>query len=118
MARLRAVLRRPGCRQQQQLRFGNLAFDSQQRLLQAPQGSQQLPKREAMLLEILLKNAPQIVIKDQLEERLYGLEEEVSINAVEALVSRTRRKMKQLGASCGIETIRGIGYRLTLELGR
>lgn len=113
-ARLRAVLRRPGSREENQLAFGNLQFEMRTRELSSPDASQTLARREAMLLRLLLNSAPQVLIKDQLEERLYGFNEEVSTNAVEALVSRTRRKLREVKANCHIETIRGLGYRLSL----
>jgi DNA-binding response OmpR family regulator len=76
-----------------------------------------LSKRELALLEELLRNAPRVVIKDHLEERLYALSEAVTPNAIEALVSRLRRKLADAGADSSIETLRGLGYRLTLNAG-
>lgn len=111
-ARLRAVLRRFGHRSTHSLRFGNLTFDRRNRQLHSPDSTLALAKREAVLLETLLDAAPRVVIKDFLEDTLYGLEEVVSSNAVEALVSRTRRKLTGINASCRIETLRGLGYRL------
>ena len=65
-----------------------------------------------MLLEEMLRIAPRIVIKEQLEERLYAFNEPVTLNAIEALVSRLRRKLSEAGAHSRIETVRGLGYRL------
>lgn len=112
-ARLRAVLRRPGHRRQTVLNFGNLSFDTVNRMASTPHDALNLPRREAMLLETLIQSAPRVVVKDYLEKILYNLDEIVSSNAVEALISRTRRKLNALDASCKIETLRGIGYRLT-----
>lgn len=71
-----------------------------------------LARREAMLLEELLRIAPRIVIKERLEERLYAFNEPVTLNAIEALVSRLRRKLSAGGANSRIDTVRGLGYRL------
>jgi two-component system, OmpR family, response regulator QseB len=53
-----------------------------------------------------------VVAKDVLEDRLYTFDEAASSNALEAAVSRLRKKMAAAGAAVRIETKRGIGYRL------
>lgn len=111
-ARLRAVLRRPGQRAERRLQLGNLSFCQESRDAHVGQRPLLLSKREMALLEELLRSAPRVVIKDQLEERVYALSEAVTPNAIEALVSRLRRKLAEAGADSGIETLRGLGYRL------
>jgi DNA-binding response OmpR family regulator len=113
-ARLRAVLRRPGSRVSTLLRCNNLAFEPETRHLSVDGNTRitVLARREAMLLEEMLRIAPRIVIKEQLEERLYAFNEPVTLNAIEALVSRLRRKLSEAGAHSRIETVRGLGYRL------
>lgn len=111
-ARLRAILRRSGPRQEQRLQLGNLSFCQQQRDVLIGSRPLLLPRRELALLEELLRNAPRVVIKEQLEERLYAMHDAVTPNAVEALVSRLRRKLSAAGADSSIETLRGLGYRL------
>ncbi|MCV6622244.1 MAG: response regulator transcription factor [Cellvibrionaceae bacterium] len=112
-ARLRAVLRRSGPKADPRLRFGDLSFSPQNRLLEAGTEDTILARREAVLIETLIKAAPRVVIKDHLEETLYGMDENASSNAVEALISRTRRKLKSLQSHCKIETMHGVGYRLS-----
>ena len=112
IARVRAVLRRPGNRQQALLNFGDITFDPNKRILTSTNSTLALTRREAMLMETLLLAAPRAVIKDHLEESLYSIDEVASLNAIEALVSRTRRKLGSLESTCKIETLRGIGYRL------
>ena len=112
-ARLRAVLRRPGPRGDNRLQLGNLSLCLTNRDVLVNRQSVLLPKRELALLEELLRNTPRVVVKDQLEERLYSLNEAVTPNAIEALVSRLRRRLQAAGADSSIETLRGLGYRLT-----
>jgi len=64
------------------------------------------------VLEELLIAAGAVVVRDLLGERLYDSTEDVSANAIEAIVSRLRRKLAALAATVRIETVRGIGYRL------
>lgn len=111
-ARLRAVLRRPGMRSERRLRLGNLSLCPDTRDVQVAQRPLLLSKREVALLGELLRSAPRVVIKDHLEERLYSLDAAVTPNAIEALVSRLRRKLQAAGADSSIETLRGLGYRL------
>ncbi len=113
-ARLRAVLRRPGARDTVLLQFGDLRFDTGSRTVHVRDQPLDLTRREAALLEELVRKAAQIVVRDLLVERLYGLDEDVSANALEATISRVRRKLASHKADVRIETLRGIGYRLAL----
>jgi DNA-binding response OmpR family regulator len=72
----------------------------------------ELTRREATLFEELIRHGERIVVRDALAERLYGDGGDVSANALEATVSRLRRKLASLGSTVAIETMRGIGYRL------
>jgi two-component system response regulator QseB len=110
-ARLRAVLRRPAIRGGPLL-FGDVSFDAANCAARVGTQNLELARREAALLEALIRNGEQIVIRDTLIERLYGIETDVSGNAIEATVSRLRRKLHALGSNVHIEVVRGIGYRL------
>ena len=110
-ARLRAVLRRPRECTRNYLQAGNVRFEPLERCLRVADHTVQLARRESILLESLLLAMPRVVIKDHLEECLYSLDEPVTPNAIEALVSRLRRKLSQLQVSGYIETVRGLGYR-------
>ena len=112
-ARVRAVLRRADNAAAPVLRCGTLCFDTRSRHAAAGERPIQLSRREGMLLEELLRSSPRVVIKDVLEERLYSFEEEVTPNALEAVVSRLRRKLRESGADCRMETVRGLGYRMS-----
>jgi DNA-binding response OmpR family regulator len=110
-ARVRAVLRRSG-RGFVTLVQGNVSFEPEFRHAVVAGRILELARREAMLLEEMLRSAPRIAIKDHLEERIYAHHESVTLNAIEALVSRLRRKLDAAGADIRIDTVRGIGYRL------
>lgn len=71
-----------------------------------------LTRRETSLLEELIRAAGRIVVKDALEDRLYGFDDDVSGNALEATVSRLRRKLATARSTVHVEATRGIGYRL------
>jgi two-component system, OmpR family, response regulator QseB len=114
-ARLRAVLRRPGARAELELGLGRLAFDTVAREARVDGQPILLRRRETLLLEALLAARGRIVVRDVLEERLYGHDEMVTPNALEAAVSRLRRALSGADAGVRVETRRGIGYLLCAE---
>ncbi len=116
-ARLRAVLRRPGMRRETVHSHADLSFDPASRTAAVDGTRLDLTRREASVLEELIRAAGRIVVKDALEDRLYGFDDDVSGNALEASVSRLRRKLAAAGSVVGIEATRGIGYRLKAGAG-
>jgi two-component system response regulator QseB len=114
-ARLRAVLRRPGLRAEVVYACGSLTFDGAVHVATVSETVVTLSRRETALLEELLRARGRVVIKDVLDERLYGFDQAVTRNAIEATVSRLRRSLTDAGAGVRIETKRGIGYRLVAE---
>ncbi len=116
-ARLRSVLRRPALRRDPVLRFGDLVFDTQAREVLIGECALDLTRREISLLDELIRAGGRTVVRDALEDRLWNLSEPVSGNALEAVVSRLRRRLAQAASRCVVETIRGIGYRLAVREG-
>ena len=113
VARIRALLRRPGAALGMVLQQGNLAFDSAARLAIVADKPLDLSRRELDALELLLRRAGRVVSKAALENGLYGFGEEVGSNAVEVLIHRLRKRLQAAGATAGVQTLRGIGYILT-----
>jgi two-component system OmpR family response regulator len=111
-ARLRAVLRRAGSPRGTTYSLGAVTFDTVTREAAAFGKSLDLTRREAALLEELIRVPGQVITKDRLEDRLYALEDAGSANALEAAVSRLRRKLSAAHTALQIETKWGIGYRL------
>ena len=111
-ARLFAVLRRSPSSTPHTVCHGDICFDLKSRYLKIDGKVFTLSRRESMLLAEMLRAAPGLVTKGQLESRLYSFEENASPNAIEALVSRLRRKLSKIGTNCRIETAHGLGYRL------
>ena len=114
-ARLRAILRRPGVRAQVELGLGRLSFDTISREVRIDGKPLELRRRETLVLETLLAARGRVVVRDTLEERLYGYDQAVTPNALEAAVSRLRRALDEAGAGVRVETRRGIGYALRAE---
>lgn len=110
MARMVAANRKPGARLQTRHRFGVLEFDPGRQEAWIEGLRVDLGRRETALLAILIAEAPRTVIRDRIEDRLYSFDESVTPNAVEALVSRLRRRLEPHGIT--IKVARGIGWRL------
>lgn len=109
-ARLRALLRRPGARATPVIEVGELRFDSAARVASFAGNRLELTRREADLLELLMRQAGSVVRRAAIENALYSFNDEVSPNAVEAVVSRLRRRLEDKGARHMLHTIRGLGY--------
>lgn len=112
VARLRAILRRPGAALSVELALGNLAFDTAGREVRVDGKVISMPRREMEMLEHLLRRSGKVVSKRSLEESLYGFDDDVTPNSVEVLVSRLRKRLQQCGARACVHTLRGIGYML------
>lgn len=112
IARIRATCRKPGTRQQTRFQLGPLEFDPTHQEAWLAGERLELGRRETALLAILIAEAPRTVVRDRIEDRLYSFDEPVTPNAVEALVSRLRRRLETAGVT--IRVARGIGWRLEL----
>ncbi|WP_416908033.1 MAG: response regulator [Polymorphobacter sp.] len=111
-ARLRALLRRPGQRQPPVLAQGPMRLDTGAQQAWLNDVPLDLGRREFALLRLLLEAMPGVVIRDIVQDRLYTLDEAVSPNALEAIVSRLRKRLAPGGFF--IENWRGIGWRLVI----
>lgn len=111
-ARLRALLRRPDGALGLALEAGNVVFDTTAREVRVGGERVNFTRREMGVLEQLMRRAGRVVPKDTLESKLYGFDEEVSPNSLEASVSRLRKRLAQVNASVSIHTLRGVGYLL------
>lgn len=110
-ARCRAVLRRRGGTAQNASTMGNVSLDALAGQLTVAGTVFELRNRELRLLEILFASPGRIFSKAQLVDRLFSFSEDVSENAIEVYIGRLRKKLG--GADVSIETLRGLGYRLS-----
>ena len=110
VARLQALLRRPGVLLGAALQLGRVTIDTTAREITVAGRLQPVPPREAAVLEMLLRRSGRVVPKQLIEDQLYGLSDEVNSNAVEVYVHRLRKQLSEAGADVEIHTIRGVGY--------
>ena len=110
-ARLRALLRRRGGRAAPQLVNGDLSLDPATREVRLGDAPIALSAREFGILHALLEQPGVPLSRAQLEDRLYGWDEEIGSNAVEVHIHALRRKL----GSERIRNVRGVGYMVPRE---
>lgn len=112
LARVRALLRRRTETASDRLACGDVAFDTLTRTLTVAGQAIEIPRREQYVLEALLRRQGGVLRREALEQAVYPFEADVTPNAIEAAISRLRRRLDAAGASVGITALRGIGYLL------
>ncbi|MDA9410034.1 MULTISPECIES: response regulator [unclassified Bradyrhizobium] len=112
LARLRAVLRRPAGLSPDVIRAGRIAFDLNHREASIDGQPFELPRRELLVLEALIRRMGRTVLRAALEEAVYNFDDEIQSNALDTHVSRLRRKLAEADAGVEIHGIRGVGYLL------
>ena len=112
VARLRALLRRPGEMLGRVLQTANLALDTEGRQAFVEGRAELMSAQELTLLEVLLRRAGKVVPKSYIEDQLFGMTSEVGKSAVEVSVYRLRKRLESMGAKVEIHTVRGLGYLL------
>jgi two-component system response regulator QseB len=110
-ARVRAVMRRRAGRSQSILRAGALEIDAAEKRVRFRGREVALSAREYALLEALADRPGRVLSRAQLEERLYGWDEEIASNAVEVHIHALRRKLDP----AIIKNVRGLGYSLASD---
>ena len=120
LARLRALQRRSPYLQPQQLQVGRLTLDYGTRQVTIAGADPTakpmlLTHKEFQLLEYLMQHPTQIVTRDQILNQLWGADADTVSNVVAALMRQLRRKLAEQGYDNAIETLYGVGYRLTHE---
>lgn len=112
LARLRAITRRPSAVKQEKIPLGRLAFDRGHRTAEVDGTALDLPRRELLVLEALILRSGRVVSRQALEQAVYGYDDEIASNALDAHISRLRRKLEPAGLE--IHAMRGIGYLLRI----
>lgn len=110
MARMRAVVRRSDTYSSQEIVEGNLRFDFDHQDLSVNGKAVSLPRREMLVLQLLMRRAGRTVLRRTLEDAVYGYDDEIQSNALDSHISRLRRRLADAGANVTIHTVRGIGY--------
>ena len=112
IARVRVLARRRHPKRSLVLNAGNLSLDLEGRNASVGTETLDLRRREALILEALVQRTGRVVTRDVLIEAVYGFDDLIESNTLEAQISRLRRKLRDAGADVEITSLRGIGYIL------
>ncbi len=106
LARLRALIRRSKGKAESVIKLGGVELNTVTKTVLRTGKTIMLPAKEYKLLAFLMESAGRTVSKSEIEELIYGLEEEFESNTVEVLIYKLRKKF----GNDFIKTMRGVGY--------
>ena len=115
VARLQALLRRPGEILGKRLQVGHLSLDVEARQMFVADRPENFSARELDLLELLMRRVGRVVQRRYVEDHLFGLESPVGSNAIEVAIHRLRNHLQALDARAVVHTVKGVGYFITEE---
>ncbi len=114
-ARVKALLRRSLKATSDVLTLGPIAIDFSAQAARLNGDALELTTFEYRVLEFLVRERARVVSKQELADYLYPHDEDRDSNVLEVLIGRLRRKLDPEGTLAPIETLRGRGYRFTLQ---
>ena len=112
LARIRAVRRRPAQVLQDPIGAGAVIFDPVHDTVEIGGRPVILPRRELRVLATLIRRRGRTVLRETLEQGVFGLDDEIQSNTLDSHVSRLRRRLREADAGVEIHAIRGVGYLL------
>ena len=111
-ARIRALQRRPPLTVQPVLECGDLSFDPATRVVSVSDHPIATTTIETSLIELLLRRSPAVVTRRMIALQVWSDEADaVGSNTIDVHVGRVRNKLT--GSRAQIETVRGVGYRMS-----
>ena len=111
---LHAITRRGDRAPMMNLSFGDIELGQKDGKLRNTRTGQdiKLGAKEYQLMELLLRNSGQILPRETIQERVWGLESDAEYNNLEVYISFLRKKLSFLGSDVKIRATRGVGYSL------
>ena len=116
LACINALLRRQG-QEVDELCFGNTCLELGTGMLSVGEKQIRLSSREFDVMRLLLQAKEQLLPKEAILSRVWGLESNAVENHVEVYVGFLRKKLKSIGSNLHIEAVRRMGYYLEVEEG-
>ena len=110
LARVQAVLRRPRQVREPELNLGNLTVAMESGNVAVAGEALEVPRRELAVLRLLMRRAGRVVSREHLENGMYDDSREIESNALEAAISRLRKRLAGASAGVEIQGLRGSGY--------
>ena len=116
IARVKALGRRSLSYMESLISVGNTTLDCNRFELSAGDVSVRLNNKEYQLMELFMKHPRFVFSTEHIMEKIWGLDAEAGMDVVWTYIGFLRKKLKQLGASAEIKTVRGAGYSLEESL--
>ena len=110
VARVKALLRRSQAERHEVLRYANVELDTGTRLAHRGAREIELSPTEYELLALFLRRPRQVLTREIIMDRIWGLDFEGSSNILEVYVGYLRAKLEAEGEPRLIHTVRGVGY--------
>lgn len=110
VARVKALLRRSQAERHEVLRYADVELDTGTRLAHRGAREIELSPTEYELLSLFLRRPRQVLTREIIMDRIWGLDFEGSSNILEVYVGYLRAKLEAEGEPRLIHTIRGVGY--------
>ena len=114
VARVNVQLRKNMDKSNEYLEVGNLKLNIKKSTISNTNTDEELEisKKEFELLEYLMNNKNQIISKEQIYDKIWGIDRETESNNLEAYLSFIRKKLKLIDSNVIIKANRGLGYKL------
>jgi DNA-binding response OmpR family regulator len=115
VARVRALLRRVGSQPPAPVEVGDLRLDPGARRVWRGDTEIELTAREFDVVEFLVRRAGQVMSKPDILDGVWDFDFDGDPNIVEVYIRRLRRKIDEPFDRRSIETVRGAGYRISVD---
>lgn len=114
LARVRALVRRNIHTSDGTLKYEDILLEVSTATLTCVTNEQsvRLSEKECRIMEYLIANQTQILTREQLAIKIWGIDNDAEYNNVEVYMSFTRKKLNFIGAKTEIKAVRGLGYEL------
>ena len=116
IARIKALLRRSGEPEDGVLALGRLRLDTRGHQVAVGEHPVRIGPTEFRLLELLMRNPDRAFDRSQLLDRVWGRNVYVEERTVDVHVLRLRRALSPFGMDKTVQTVRGVGYRLSPQV--
>ncbi|UNT95430.1 response regulator transcription factor [Allobaculum mucilyticum] len=117
LARVDIQLKKSSAVQSNKLEYGDIYLDLKSGMLVGKESGENIPiaGKEYALLEYFLSHPGQILTRDQLYSKVWGWDNTIESNNLEAYLSFLRKKLRLLGSKVEIRSVRGLGYRIGVK---
>lgn len=116
VARINAQLKNDFVKKSSNLEYGDLILDVKKSTMKTNLSSEiELVCKEFQLLEYFMKNPNQILSKEQIYDKVWGIDNEIESNNLEAYLSFIRKKLKAISSNVNIKSVRGLGYKMEIN---